>query len=190
MNTIFERMKAGELISPEDPEYGMLYTAILKAIDIVGEINTPAHKSLEEIHSLMCRLTGKEIDSSVRVVPPFHTNFGQFIEFGRNVFVNSNCTFMDEGGIVIEDNVFIGPNVTLVTQNHAESPVLRNHTYAKAITIRRGAWIGAGALVLPGISVGENAIVGAGSVVTKDIPQNTIVAGNPARFIREIKNGQ
>lgn len=118
---------------------------------------------------------------------PFHTVFGKFTRFGKNVFVNSGCTFLDRGGITLKDDVFIGPNVSLLTENHPEDPELRHHVYAKPILVKRNAWIGAGAIVLPGITIGRNAIVGAGSVVTKDVPDNVIVAGNPAKFIRYIK---
>lgn len=95
--------------------------------------------------------------------------------------------FMDRGGIMIEDHVFIGPNVNVITENHAENPELRHNVYGKPILIKRNAWIGATAVILPGVTIGENAIVAAGSIVTKDVPDNTIVGGNPAKIIREIK---
>lgn len=185
-NNIFKRMRAGEQISPHDPEYPALYEAILCGTDIVERLNTSYH-TLDQTRNVISQLTGRDIDQSVRIVPPFYTNFGQFIEFGKNIFINSGCKFMDEGGILIEDDVFIGPNVDLITQNHVEEPGLRNHTFARTVYIRQGAWIGAKSVILPGVTVGRNAIVGAGSVVTKNVPDNTVVAGNPARFIREIK---
>lgn len=94
---------------------------------------------------------------------------------------------MDRGGITLEEGVFIGPNVNLITENHAEEPELRHNVYGRPILIRRNAWIGACSVVLPGVTIGENAIVGAGSVVTHDVPADTIVAGNPARVIRPIR---
>jgi len=103
------------------------------------------------------------------------------------VFINTSCVFLDRGGITIEDDVFIGPNVNILTENHPEQPALRHNVYTKPIRIKRNAWIGAGAIILPGVTIGENAIVGAGSVVTRDVEDNAIVVGNPARFVRYIK---
>lgn len=94
---------------------------------------------------------------------------------------------MDRGGITLEDGVFIGPNVNIITENHAEEPELRHNVYTKPILIKRNAWIGAAAIILPGVTIGENAIVAAGAVVTKDVPDNMIVGGNPAKIIRKIK---
>lgn len=188
MKDIFERMRAGELILENDPEYPRLYEALVRGMRIAGELNSRSHTA-DEVRGIIGELTGKEVDASVWIVPPFYTDFGQFIELGRNVFVNSGCTFMDRGGITVEDDVFIGPNVSVITENHAEEPELRHHVYAKPIIIRRNAWIGAGAIVLPGVTIGRNAIVGAGSVVTKDVADNAIVAGNPAKFIRNVQCG-
>lgn len=189
MSNIFERMKAGELILESDPEYQDLYKEFERGMSIVGELNSSYH-SPEEIRTLLSRLTKKEIDSSVRMFLPFYTAFGQFITLGKNVFINSSCTFLDRGGITIDDDVFIGPNVSLITENHPEEPEIRHNVYGRPIHIKRNAWIGAGAIILPGVTVGCNAIVGAGSVVTKDVEDNTIVVGNPAHFLRYIKQGK
>lgn len=184
--SIFERMKNGEYISPSDEGYDDLYKTIEDTLMQVSKINT-GNYTLSEVHQKLCVLTEQEIDQSVRIVPPIHTNFGKFITFGKNVFINAGSTLMDEGGIIFEDNVFVGPKVSIITQNHCEEPELRNVTYARKIHIKKGAWIGASSIILPGVTIGENAIVGAGSVVTKDVLANTIVAGNPAKLIRKIK---
>lgn len=184
--TIFERMRAGELILENDPDYPILNEAFARGMSLVNELNS-GHHTPEEIREILSRLTGKPIDPTVRVFLPFHTVFGQFIELGKNVFINTSCVFLDRGGITIEDDVFIGPNVSVITENHPEQPALRHNVYTRPIRIKRNAWIGAGAIILPGVTVGENAIVGAGSIVTHDVEDNAIVVGNPARFIRYIK---
>lgn len=185
MKDILERMRAGELILTSDPEYAKLASMFAESLNIVAELNSGYHTP-EETCRLLSRLTGKSVDATVRIFLPFYTNFGKFTSFGKRVFINFNCTFLDRGGITLEDDVFVGPNVNLVTENHPEAPILRHNVYGKPIYVKRGAWIGAGAIVLPGVTIGENAIVGAGAVVTKDVPDNTIVVGNPARMVRNI----
>lgn len=179
-------MRAGELILENDPDYYLLQEAFESGLKLVNELNNKPHTD-EEVREILGRLTDSHIDDTVRIFLPFHTVFGRFTRLGKNVFINSGCTFLDRGGITLEDDVFIGPQVCLITENHPEEPHLRHNVYTRPIVIKRNAWIGAGAIVLPGITVGENAIVGAGSVVTKDVPANAIYAGNPARFIRNIK---
>lgn len=183
---IFERMRNGELIRHDDPDYPMIYEAIMRAFRITGELNSSYHDA-NRTRDVLSELTGQQIDNTTMVMPPFYTDFGQFTRFGKGVFVNFGCSFMDRGGITIEDEALIGPQVKLITENHAEEPELRMYVYGKPIVIKRKAWLGAGVTVLPGVTIGENAIVGAGSVVTKDVPDNTIVAGIPARIIRNIK---
>ena len=183
---IFERMRGGELILESDVEYPTLYEELLRGMRITGQLNTSYHTP-EQTREIISELIGKKIDNSTWIVPPFYTDFGQFIRFGKKVFINSGCTFMDRGGITLEDGVFIAPNVNIITENHAELPELRHNVYTKPVLIKRNAWIGAAAIILPGITIGENSIVAAGAVVTKDVPDNTIVAGNPAKFIRMIK---
>lgn len=185
---IFERMWKGELIRLDDPDYPKVYEAIQRAFRITGEMNSSYHTT-DETRAILGELTGKPIDGSTTVMLPFYTDFGQFIRFGKNVFVNYGCGFMDRGGITIEDNVLIGPNVSLITENHSEIPELRQHVYGRPIMIKRNAWLGAGAIVLPGVTIGQNAIVAAGAVVSADVPDNFIVGGVPAKVIRQIKTG-
>jgi len=182
---IFERMKQGELILENDPEYPKLYEALLRGMRITDQLNASYHTK-EQTRKIISELTGQEIDETTWIVPPFYTDFGQFIRLGKKVFVNSGCIFMDRGGITLEDGVFIGPNVNIITENHAEEPELRHNVYTKPILIKRNAWIGAAAIILPGVTIGENAIVAAGAVVTKNVPDNMIVGGNPAKVIRKI----
>jgi acetyltransferase-like isoleucine patch superfamily enzyme len=123
------------------------------------------------------------------VFVPFHTNFGKHITIGKNVFINHACSFLDIGGITIEDDVQIGPKVNLITENHPIDPSQRKHLDLKSILIKRNVWIGAGATILPGVTVGENSIIAAGAVVNKDVPANAIVGGVPARIIKNIESG-
>jgi acetyltransferase-like isoleucine patch superfamily enzyme len=179
---IFKRMRNGEMINVNDPDYIKIYNSILRATKITTELNSKYHDK-DEIRQIMSKLTKSEIDEDTWIMTPFYTDFGQFIELGKNVFINHGCTFMDRGGIIIEDNVLIGPKVNIITENHAEEPELRQNVYGKEIIIKKGAWIGAAATILPGVTIGENSIIGAGAVVTKDIPPNKKVAGIPAKII-------
>ena len=185
MNDILERMRAGELILETDPDYPALYRLFEETMSLVGELNTGYHTA-DGVRALLERIWGQPLDASVRMFPPFHTAFGKFTRVGKGVFINFGCTFLDRGGITSEDDVVLGAGVQLRTENHPENPEQRHNVYTRPILLRKGAWIGAGALILPGVTVGEHAIVGAGSVVTRDVPDGMIVAGNPARVIRPI----
>jgi acetyltransferase-like isoleucine patch superfamily enzyme len=134
----------------------------------------------------LSEITGSPIDHSTSVFLPFYTNFGRFIILGKNVFINHACSFLDLGGITIEDDVQIGPRVNLVTENHPLDPANRTALILQSVLIRKNAWIGAGATILPGVTIGENAVVAAGAVVSKDVPANTVVGGIPAKIIKSI----
>lgn len=153
---------------------------------LIAELNTGYHTP-DEIRALLERIWGQPLDSSVRMFPPFYTAFGKMTTVGKEVFINFGCTFLDQGGITLEDGVFIGPGVKIATEGHPEEPAKRHSLITVPVVVRRNAWIGAGAIILPGVTVGENAIVAAGAVVKKDVADNTIVAGIPAKYIRDIK---
>lgn len=125
---ILERMRAGELIFDTDPEYPSLYAEFEKTMKLVAQLNSGYHTP-EEIRDLLGRIGGQPLDESVRMFPPFYTNFGKFTRVGRGVFINFGCTFLDRGGITLEDGVFIGPGVRLVTENHPEQPAVRRNVY-------------------------------------------------------------
>jgi acetyltransferase-like isoleucine patch superfamily enzyme len=140
------------------------------------------------VRELFERLTGARVDASFWMLPPFYTDFGKNIRVGKNVFINHGCEFMDRGGITLEDNVLIGPKVNLITINHPVEPSRRRSTFCAPIVIKRNAWIGVGASVMPGVTIGENSIVAANGVVTKDVPANTIAGGIPAKVIRTFED--
>lgn len=187
---IFRRDKAGEIIKLDDPEYPELFKVIKKAIYTTSKLNNLITNDAQEINAIFSELIGQKVDETFFLIPPFYSDFGENIQIGKNVFVNHACTFMDRGGITIEDNVLIGPKVNLITTNHPSNPLERKATISNPILIKKGAWIGVGATILPGVTIGENAIVAAGAVVSKDFPNDVIVGGIPAKVIKKnsIKN--
>lgn len=184
--TIFTRDQSGETIRLDDPEYPILFKVIQKALRTTAKLNSLVTDDLQEINAVFSELIGKKVDDTFFIIPPFYSDFGENISIGKNVFVNHACTFMDRGGITIEDNVLIGPKVNLITTNHPINPAERRATISNAILIKKGAWIGVGATILPGVTVGENSIIAAGAVVSKDVPDNVIVGGIPAKIIKSI----
>ncbi|WP_186056545.1 sugar O-acetyltransferase [Burkholderia gladioli] len=126
-------------------------------------------------------------DDGLSLIPPFYSTAGTDIRIGRPVFINQNCTFCDLGGIDIGDQVMIGPNVSILTSGHPVEPSRRRSgVMAKPVLIESNVWIGAGAIILGGVTIGENSVVAAGAVVTRDVPRDTLAGGNPARVIRSI----
>jgi acetyltransferase-like isoleucine patch superfamily enzyme len=156
-----------------------------EAMKITAILNNEYHTP-EEIQSLISQLTGKTVDKSFSMFPPFYTDCGKNITIGKNVFINSGCHFQDQGGIFIGDGVLIGHNVTLATLNHGFMPEDRGTLYPAPIIIGKNVWIGANATILPGVTIGENSIIAAGAVITKDIPENVIAGGVPAKIIKKI----
>lgn len=157
-----------------------------EALKITMELNTK-YNPPEKVRELFSELTASEIDESCFIIPPFHTEFGKNTKLGKNVFINSCCRFQDNGGIEIGDKTMIGPNVTIVTINHEINPETRIKAIPQPVKIGKNVWIGADCTILPGVTIGENSVIGAGSVVTKDVPDNVVVAGNPAKLIKKIK---
>lgn len=181
---ILYRMRSGEPIRLDDDQYPKIQTVVNRTIKLNAKLNTS--EDVEQIRKHLGEIIGSEIDASTIIFVPFYTNFGQFITIGKNVFINHACSFLDMGGITIEDNVLIGPKVNLITENHPLNPDDRKALICKPIVIKRNAWIGAAATILSGVTIGENSIVAAGAVVTADVPPNSIVGGVPAKFIKNI----
>ncbi|RDU58910.1 acetyltransferase [Helicobacter sp. MIT 14-3879] len=183
---IFTRDLTGELIDMNDPEFAKILAVIQNTIALTHKLNS-FHHSQEEVRAIFSEIIGKEVDSSVWIIPPFYVDFGKNIRVGKNFFMNQACTFMDRGGIIIGDDVFIAPKVCLTTINHDFNPYNRQATFCKPIIIKDRVWIGINATICPGVTLGENSIIAAGSVVTKDVPPNAIVGGNPARVLKMLE---
>ncbi len=156
-----------------------------EALRITTKLNSSYHTP-EEVRKLFSELTGKPVDVSFGLFPPFYTDCGKNITIGKNVFINSGCRFQDQGGITIEDGALIGHNAVLATLNHDFHPQKRSDLHPAPIHIGKNVWLGANVTVLPGTSIGDGAVIAAGSVVTKDIPSNTVAAGVPAKVIRKL----
>lgn len=152
---------------------------------ITFELNNAYHTP-EEVRNLLSRLFGKTVDESFRVFPPFYTDFGKNITVGKNVFINACCHFQDHGGVSLGDGCQIGHNVVFATLNHGLAPEDRQTTYPAPITLGKNVWVGSNSTILQGVTIGDNAVIAAGAVVTKDVPENTIAGGVPARIIRKI----
>lgn len=165
--------------------YEFMNRASDEARRIIFELNGAYH-SMPEVRDLFTRLFGKPVDPSFRVFPPFYTDFGKNITVGKNVFINACCHFQDQGGITLGDNCLVGHNVVFATLNHGFAPEERQSMLPAPIVVGRNVWIGSNSTILQGVTIGDNSIIAAGSVVTKDVPANAIVAGVPARFIRSI----
>lgn len=156
-----------------------------EAVRIGMELNMQYHTP-EEIREIMGRLIGKKVDDSFRMFPPFYTDFGKNITIGKDVFINSGCHFQDQGGIQIGDGALIGHNVVLATINHDLNPEENRKNHYAPITIGAHVWIGSNATILPGVTLGDWAVVAAGAVVTQDVPPRTVVGGVPAKVLRVI----
>jgi acetyltransferase-like isoleucine patch superfamily enzyme len=169
------------------PESRALQARIRTAIERCERLNRLSYDDADAVRAAWSELTGQDVDASFRLIPPVRSDHGLNIRVGRKVFVNHGCTLNDIGGIDIGDEVMLGPNVSLLTSGHPVDPVERTRRITAApIAIGRNVWIAAGATVLQGVTVGDDAVVAAGAVVTKDVPAATLVAGVPARVVREL----
>ncbi|CAN5243215.1 sugar O-acetyltransferase [soil metagenome] len=179
---IFEQLQNGETITGNNPEAYKLREAAFATRQLLVQMNNSYDPGV--IRNLLRQITASEIDESVEVFTPLYINYGKHTKIGKNVFINFDCVFLDLGGITIEDNVLIAPKVSLLSEGHPVSPNERHSLVPGHIHIKKNAWIGAGATILPGVTIGENAVVAAGAVVSKDVPANTVVGGIPARHIK------
>ena len=185
INDFLFRLRQGTCVRGNSPDHMLMHYLSQRALKITAELNNSYHDP-EEIRTILSELTGKEVDSSFMMFPPFYTDCGMNIFIGRNVFINSGCHFQDQKGIFIGDGTLIGSQVVIATINHDLRPDHRCDNLPSPVNIGRNVWIGSHATILPGVSIGDNAVVAAGAVVTKDVEANTIVAGVPAKFRKTI----
>ena len=185
MSEMKERMHSGDIYYPNDQE---IVNFQLQCLDKLYLFNQTRPLEQEKRQQMM-----KEMFASVGegcyIEPPFHANFGgHHVHLGNYVYANFNLTCVDDTHIYIGDNTMIGPNVTLATAGHPILPRLREKGYQFNLPIHIGknCWLGAGVIVLPGVNIGDNSVIGAGSIVTKDIPSNVVAYGSPCKVIREI----
>lgn len=141
-----------------------------------------------EIREALGSIIHQKIDNTVEIRLPFYTDYGSNIKLGKHIFVNSNVMMVDLGGITIDDHVLLGPHATIVSVNHSLDPKNRRNLELKPVHIKKNAWLGANTTILPGVTIGENAVVAAGAVVNHDVPANTVVAGVPAKVLKKINS--
>ncbi|MGN0618442.1 MAG: sugar O-acetyltransferase [Ruminiclostridium sp.] len=178
-------LNSGKYIEGGSEIHQFMHKVSQEAIRICAEINSGYHTP-EELRRLMSELTGSPIDEGFGLFPSFFADCGKNLHIGKNVFINSGCKFQDQGGIYIGDGALIGHNVVIATLNHDFNPEKRRGMYPKPVTVGKNVWIGSNSTICPGVTIGDNAVIGAGSVVTKDIPENMVAAGVPAKVIKSI----
>lgn len=183
-DTIFQRLLNGEGVPFNDPDYFQIGAACNHTRKLLVKLNN--EPDLDKVRDLLSDITASKIDATTTIFPPFQINYGKNTQIGKNVFINFDCTFLDLGGITIEDNVLLAPKVSLLSEGHPVSAKDRQTLTTGRIHIKQNAWIGANATILPGVTIGENSVVAAGAVVSKDVPDNTLVGGIPAKIIRTI----
>ena len=181
------RMHTGELYLPTDKE---IFEEQVKCLDRLYDFNHTRPTELDK-RAEMLREMFAEIGEGCYIEPPFHANFGgKHVHFGKKIYANFNLTLVDDTHIYVGDYTMFGPNVTVASAGHPILPELREQAYQynMPVYIGKNCWLGAGVIVLPGVTIGDNTVVGAGSVVTKDLPLNVVAVGNPCRVLREIND--
>lgn len=181
---IVEKMKSGEVYYPNDDT---LMGLQLDCLEILYDYNATRPHESEKREEILKKLFA-EMGDNCYIEPPLHANWGKHTHLGNWVYANFNLTLVDDTDIYIGDNVMFAPNVTVATAGHPIDPDLRRDAAQFNIPVKIGnnVWIGANSVILPGVTIGDNTVIGAGSVVTKDIPENVVAFGNPCRVVREI----
>lgn len=180
-----EKLHTGEIYAPMDES---IMKEQLKKLDRLYDFNATRPTELDKREEMLKEMFA-EIGEGCYIEPPLHSNFGgAHVHFGKYVYANFNLTMVDDTHIYVGDYTMIGPNVTIASAGHPILPELREkgYQYNMPVHIGKNCWIGAGAVILPGVTIGDNTVIGAGSIVTKDIPENVVAVGNPCRVLREI----
>lgn len=185
LKLLLDHLNKGNPLEPDTESMRAMHYFSEQARRITMKLNTSWHEQ-PEIIALMSELTGSQVDSSLSLFVPFYSDFGKNIHLGKDIFINSCCCFQDQGGIYIGDHCLIGHNTVIATINHGLAPDKRKQLQLKPVRIGNNVWIGSNATLLPGITVGDNAVIAAGSVVNRDVPANSIVGGVPAKFIKKV----
>lgn len=185
LQAFLDHMNSGKTIKGGSEAHLCMCVLSQEALQRTAELNGAYHTP-EEVRRIFSALTGRPVDDTFTLFPPFHTDCGKNIAVGKNVFINSGCKFQDQGGIVIGDGALIGHNVVLATLNHSLAVRDRQDLIPGPIRIGKNAWIGSNVTILPGVTVGDGAVVAAGAVVTKDVPAYTVAGGVPARVLRPL----
>lgn len=185
LQAFLDHMNSGKTIKGGSEAHLCMCALSQEALQRTAELNGAYHTP-EEVRRIFSALTGRPVDDTFTLFPPFHTDCGKNIAVGKNVFINSGCKFQDQGGIVIGDGALIGHNVVLATLNHSLAVRDRQDLIPGPIRIGKNAWIGSNVTILPGVTVGDGAVVAAGAVVTKDVPAYTVAGGVPARVLRSL----
>lgn len=185
LQAFLDHMNSGKAIKGGSEAHLCMCALSQEALQRTAELNGAYHTP-EEVRRIFSALTGRPVDDTFTLFPPFHTDCGKNIAVGKNVFINSGCKFQDQGGIVIGDGALIGHNVVLATLNHSLAVRDRQDLIPGPIRIGKNAWIGSNVTILPGVTVGDGAVVAAGAVVTKDVPAYTVAGGVPARVLRPL----
>lgn len=183
LDQFLEHLNSGTPVQGGGEAHQFMHGVSQEALRITAQINTGYHEP-EELRAIFSQLIGAPVDESFGLFPPFYADCGKNIHIGKQVFINMGCKFQDQGGIYIGDGALIGHNVVLATLNHAKSPKDRGTMIPAPIHIGKHVWIGSNSTFLPGVTIGDGAIVAAGAVVSKDVPENAIVGGVPATILR------
>lgn len=186
LEEFLDYMNSGKTVIANSEVHRYMCELAQEALRLTAELNGTYHTP-EEVRYIFQQLIGKPVDESFSLFPPFHTDCGKNLTVGKNVFFNSGCKVQDQGGITIGDNTLIGHNVVLATLNHEFEPAHRSNICPFPIKIGCNVWIGSNAVILPGVTIGDGAVIAAGAVVSKNVHENAVVGGVPAKVIRYIK---
>lgn len=184
-----EHLNSGKTVVAGSETHQYMCMLSQEALKLTAELNNSYHTP-EEIREIFSKLTGKPVNDTLGIFPPFYTDCGKNIAIGNHVFFNSGCKFQDQGGITIDDGALLGHNVVLATLNHCMNPEQRANLEPAPIHIGKNVWVGANVTVLPGVTIGDGAVIAAGAIVTKDVPANTIVGGIPAKKIKNVPRNE